>query len=153
MQVWWWRCPEPSTFPGQSRVCSSLACVSAFGPLEHDAAVVIYPIIDRITCTYCSFGCLLCAFIAFSVYLFTALTWILVENNNCVRDRALACSDCFFKLRAMAPDSQRTAVPGLYLNAKYYLIGIISVSRLRWFGSESAEPHSLTGSLSASLLL
>jgi len=53
----------------------------------------------------------------------------------------------------MAPDSQRTAVPGLYLNAKYYLIGIISVSRLRWFGSESAEPHSLTGSLSASLLL
>lgn len=71
------------------------------------------PITDRLTCMYCGFACLVCSFVAFAVYFFTALSWILVENNNC-----------------------RTAVPSLYNQSKNFLIGLIIVFFLHalWFG-------------------
>jgi len=69
-----------------------------------NAEELVRPVTDRLTCVYCSLGCLICAFLAFAIYFFTALTWILVENNDC-----------------------RTAAPALYNQSKYYLIGLIVV--------------------------
>lgn len=62
------------------------------------------PMTDRITATYCSYTCILCAFATFAVYLFTALTWVLVEKNNC-----------------------ETAAPSLFKATRAYTYGLVAL--------------------------
>lgn len=70
------------------------------------------PVTDRISLTYCSFTCLVCGFGLFAVYLFTALTWVLVEKNNC-----------------------QTAAPKLFDATRAYTYGLVGLFALHavWF--------------------